>query len=89
VCGDEAGVRKPDPAPYRKAMAELGVSPAGCLVVEDSAVGVAAGLAAGVAVLAVPSLQPLQPIAGLVLRPTLAGLTVADLAELVDARSRS
>ena len=80
VCGDEAGARKPDPAPYRKAMTDLGVGPAGCLVVEDSGVGVAAGLAAGAAVLGVPSLQPLEARDGLVLRPTLAGLAVADLA---------
>ena len=87
VCGDEAGPRKPDPAPYRKAMADLGVGPAGCLVVEDSAVGVAAGLAAGAAVLGVPSLQPLDPRDGLVLRTTLAGLTLADLETLVTGRA--
>ena len=86
VCGDEAGARKPDPAPYRKAMADLGVDPAGCVVVEDSAVGVAAGLAAGAAVLGVPSLQPLQPREALVLRSTLTGLSAADLAGLVAAR---
>lgn len=84
VCGDEVPARKPDPAPYRAAMAALGVEPASCLVVEDSQVGVAAGLAAGTAVLGVPSLQPLQAISGLVLRPTLAGLTVADLAGMLD-----
>jgi HAD superfamily hydrolase (TIGR01509 family) len=88
VCGDEVPARKPDPAPYRQAMAALDVAADGCLVVEDSQVGVAAGLAAGASVLGVPSLQPLEGAAGLVLRPTLSGLTVADLADLVDQGER-
>ncbi|MBB3675216.1 HAD family hydrolase [Modestobacter versicolor] len=79
VCGDEVPARKPDPAPYLQAMAALGVEPGSSLVVEDSLVGVTAGLAAGAAVLGVPSLQPLEPLPGLVLRASLAGLTVADL----------
>jgi HAD superfamily hydrolase (TIGR01509 family) len=83
VCGDEVPARKPDPAPYRQAMAALGVEPGSSLVVEDSAVGVSAGLAAGAAVLGVPSLQPLEDRPGLVLRTSLAGLTVADLEDLV------
>jgi beta-phosphoglucomutase-like phosphatase (HAD superfamily) len=47
---------------------------------------VTAGLAAGAAVLGVPSLQPLEPMPGLVLRSSLAHLTVADLAVLVGHR---
>lgn len=83
VCGDEVPARKPDPAPYRQAMAALGVQPGSSLVVEDSAVGVTAGLASGAAVLGVPSLQSLEPRPGLVLRASLAGLAVADLADLL------
>ncbi|SHG21135.1 HAD family hydrolase [Geodermatophilus nigrescens] len=83
VCGDEVPARKPDPAPYLQATAALGVDPAACVVVEDSAAGVAAGLAAGAAVLGVPSLQPLAPADGLVLRDTLAGVGLADLERLV------
>jgi HAD superfamily hydrolase (TIGR01509 family) len=85
VCGDEVPARKPDPAPYLQAMAALGVEPRSSLVVEDSQVGVTAGLAAGAAVLGVPSLQPLEAADGLTLRETLAGLTVDDLALLLDA----
>jgi HAD superfamily hydrolase (TIGR01509 family) len=84
ICGDEVPARKPDPAPYRQAMAALGVEPGSSLVVEDSAVGVTAGLAAGAVVLGVPSLQSLDRRPGLVLRESLVGLTVADLAELLD-----
>jgi HAD superfamily hydrolase (TIGR01509 family) len=79
VCGDEAGARKPDPAPYRTAMTDLGVEPGACLVVEDSVVGTTSGLAAGASVLGVPLVQRLQPQPGLTLRLTLEGLTVADL----------
>jgi HAD superfamily hydrolase (TIGR01509 family) len=86
VCGDEVPARKPDPAPYLQAMAELGVQPSGCLVVEDSVAGSTAGLAAGAAVLGVPSLQPLPAIPGLVLRDTLAGVRLADLTEVLTAR---
>ncbi|WP_211308025.1 HAD family hydrolase [Geodermatophilus normandii] len=83
VCGDEVPARKPDPAPYLQAAEALGVDPADCVVVEDSGAGVTAGLAAGCAVLGVPSLQPLAPAPGLVLRGTLAGVGVADLERLV------
>jgi len=86
VCGDEVPARKPDPAPYLQAMAALGVEPGSSLVIEDSLVGVTAGLAAGAAVLAVPSLQPLEPAPGLALRSSLAGLTPTDLARLVAER---
>ena len=86
VCGDEAPARKPDPAPYREAMAALGVEPRSSLVVEDSQVGVTAGLAAGATVLGVPSLQPLEPRAGLALRDSLAGLGVAGLRALLAAQ---
>lgn len=47
VTVDDVGVGKPDPEGYLSAAAQLGVAPERCLVVEDSAVGVAAGRAAG------------------------------------------
>lgn len=43
---------KPSPSGYLKAADLLGVAPADCVVVEDSAVGVAAGAAAGMRVIA-------------------------------------
>jgi HAD superfamily hydrolase (TIGR01509 family) len=93
VCGDEVPARKPDPAPYRQAMAALGAGPAGSVVIEDSVAGVTSGLAAGAAVLGVPSLQPLPPAPGLTLRASLEGVGLAELREvlahrdLVDARA--
>jgi len=86
VCGDEVPATKPDPAPYRQAMAALGVDPAGSVVIEDSPSGAAAGLAAGAAVLGVPSLQPIPPAPGLVLRDTLAGVGLTELAAVLAGR---
>lgn len=50
---DEAAP-KPAPDVYLRAAAALGLAPANCLAVEDSAPGVAAALAAGMRVVAVP-----------------------------------
>ncbi len=83
VCGDEVPAVKPDPAPYRQAMTALGVHPGECVVVEDSVAGVTAGLAAGASVLGVPALQQLPERPGLTVLPTLAGVQVADLRELL------
>ncbi|WP_245820922.1 HAD family hydrolase [Geodermatophilus pulveris] len=87
VCGDEVPARKPDPAPYRQAVAALGVDAGGCVALEDSLVGATAGLAAGLAVLGIPSLQPLPELPGLVRRDTLAGVRLADLDGLLAARA--
>ena len=43
---------KPDPSGYLKAAEILGVEPSKCVVIEDSTVGVASGVAAGMKVLA-------------------------------------
>ncbi|UYG07550.1 HAD-IA family hydrolase [Halomonas sp. M4R1S46] len=44
------GVWKPDPALYLKAAEAMGYAPERCVVIDDAAVGVAAGLAAGMRV---------------------------------------
>src|SRR5215218_2946241 len=86
VCGDEVPANKPDPAPYRQAMEALGADPAGCVAIEDSRAGVTSALAAGAAVLGVPSVQTLPPAPGLVVAASLTDVGVADLAALLDAR---
>jgi HAD superfamily hydrolase (TIGR01509 family) len=88
VCGDEVPARKPDPAPYLQATGALGVEPGECVVVEDSESGVAAGLAAGAAVLGVPTVQELAPAPGLTLRNGLVGVDVAGLVDVLAARYR-
>jgi beta-phosphoglucomutase-like phosphatase (HAD superfamily) len=57
------------------------------VVVEDSLVGVTAGLAAGMAVLGVPALQPVPPAPGLTVRTTLVGIGLAELAGALAARA--
>ncbi|WP_456599312.1 HAD family hydrolase [Blastococcus sp. SYSU DS0616] len=86
VCGDEVPARKPDPAPYLQAAAALGVQPDSCVVVEDSLVGVTAGLAAGMAVLGVPAMQPVPPAPGLTLVERLVGVGVPELEAVLTAR---
>lgn len=44
---------KPDPEPYLLAARRLGVAPAQCTVIEDAPAGIAAGIAAGMRVVAV------------------------------------
>lgn len=47
VTADDVSAGKPDPEPFLKAAAELGVDPARCLVVEDAPAGIVAAQAAG------------------------------------------
>jgi HAD superfamily hydrolase (TIGR01509 family) len=87
VCGDEVPARKPDPAPYLQAMTALGVSPQGCVVIEDSLVGVTSGLAAGAAVIGVAGLQAVPPAPGLVQVDTLEGIGLSELADVLAGRA--
>ena len=65
ICGEDVRRGKPDPEPYMLAADRLGVPTAGCVVLEDSPTGIAAALAAGCPVIAVPSV-PVPPDPGLV-----------------------
>ena len=57
VCtGDEVERGKPDPEIFRLAASRLGVDPARCVVIEDTPLGVRAAKAAGMRVVAVPSI---------------------------------
>jgi mannitol-1-/sugar-/sorbitol-6-phosphatase len=53
VTADDVTFGKPDPEPYRRAAAALGVPEAECIVVEDAPMGVLAAKRAGMTVLAV------------------------------------
>ncbi|MER7835868.1 HAD family phosphatase [Streptomyces sp. NPDC096040] len=79
VAGDEVSRTKPYPDPYLLAAAGLGVDPARCAVVEDTATGVAAAEAAGCQVVAVPSVAPIAPAAR---RTVVTSLEEVDLAFL-------
>jgi len=52
VAAEDVTRSKPAPDGYQKAMAALGLSPADCLVIEDSVAGIAAGRSAGCIVVA-------------------------------------
>jgi mannitol-1-/sugar-/sorbitol-6-phosphatase len=58
VTGDDVEKGKPDPEPYLRAAATLGVPAAQCVVVEDAPAGVLAGKRAGMTVLAVATTHP-------------------------------
>jgi HAD superfamily hydrolase (TIGR01509 family) len=83
VCGDDAPATKPAPDPYLMAAAQLGVTPAHCVAIEDSPVGLRAARTAGCVVLVVPNDVAIEPEPGIEIRPTLEGVTVADLRALV------
>lgn len=71
VCADDVTRPKPDPEPYLKAAALLGLEPTRCVAVEDSPPGVASALAAGMTVVRVspvPAITDTVP-AGVVVVP--------------------
>jgi len=53
---------KPDPEPYVKAAAILGIEPASCVVVEDAPAGIRAGKAAGARVIGFPTTSPAEEL---------------------------
>jgi HAD superfamily hydrolase (TIGR01509 family) len=79
VTGDQVTRGKPHPEPYLHAARLLGVEPADALAVEDSPTGVASATAAGVPVLAVPHVLPVDAAPGRVVHPTLDGVDLAFL----------
>lgn len=83
VGGDEVERTKPDPEPYLVAAERLGAEPSRCVVIEDSPLGVAAGEAAGCAVLAVPSVAVIDPAPGRTVLASLRGVTPELLRGLV------
>ena len=79
ICGDEVVRGKPDPQPYRHAMDLLGLTAVDCLAVEDSPSGAQAAVAAGIAVLVVPSAIPVPEGPGRIFASSLIGATVEEL----------
>ena len=55
VCAGDYAKSKPDPEPFLLAASRLGVAPEGCLVFEDTDMGIQAATAAGMASVKVPS----------------------------------
>ncbi|WP_327270015.1 HAD family phosphatase [Streptomyces sp. NBC_01218] len=83
IAGDEVARTKPHPDPYLAAAAGFGAEPARCVVIEDTATGVAAAEAAGCVVVAVPSVAPIAPLAGRTVVGSLEDVDLAFLRRLV------
>ncbi|KUO18618.1 HAD-IA family hydrolase [Streptomyces dysideae] len=83
VTADDTEHTKPAPDPYLAACRALGVDPAACVAVEDTQTGVSSAEAAGCAVLAVPSLAPIEPAPGRTVLAGLEGVTPATLRSLL------
>ncbi|MFF5567401.1 HAD family hydrolase [Streptomyces sp. NPDC012623] len=81
VAGDEVARTKPHPDPYLVAARGLDADPARCVVIEDTATGVAAAEAAGCPVVAVPSVAAIAPAPG---RTVVGSLEEVDLVFLRD-----
>jgi sugar-phosphatase len=64
VTADDVERGKPDPEGYLRAAALLHADPAGCVVLEDAPAGVAAGLVAGMHVIAVLTSHTREELAG-------------------------
>jgi len=63
VCGSEVPQGKPAPDIFLRAAELLGAEPRECWVIEDSKPGVAAGLAAGMQVIAITNTHPAEELA--------------------------
>ncbi|MEU6253854.1 HAD-IA family hydrolase [Streptomyces sp. NPDC047043] len=88
VTADDTPLTKPAPDPYLAASRALGVDPARCVAVEDTPTGVSSAEAAGCAVLAVPSLAPIDAAPGRTVVASLEEVTPARLRALVGPRLR-
>lgn len=83
IAGDDVTRPKPYPDPYLQAADVLGVDIVDTVAIEDSPNGVRSAVAAGGAVLGVPHMLSLEGSGAHHLAPTLAGLTPADLGDLL------
>lgn len=83
IAGDEVLRGKPDPLPYLRAAELLGVPIERAVVLEDSPNGVQAGWSAGATVIAVEAMVHHEPRERVFVRPSLAGVRLAELRELV------
>jgi HAD superfamily hydrolase (TIGR01509 family) len=83
VCAQDVTQTKPAPEPYQLAAKLFGVQTCDCVVLEDSPNGVAAGEAAGCAVVAVPSFVSIEPAPGRLVLSSLEEVGVPLLRSLV------
>jgi len=82
ISGDDVENPKPFPDAYFAGANALGVAISDCVAIEDSIPGATSAFASGATVVGVPFMVPVPEDKTHVLWPTLAGRTLADLAEL-------
>ncbi|MGX7679705.1 HAD family hydrolase [Jatrophihabitans sp. DSM 45814] len=82
VTGDEVTRGKPDPEAYLVAARRLNADPTRCIAIEDSPAGIRSAEAAGCVTIAVPNQVPIKPVTSRIIVDSLAGVTIADLAQL-------
>lgn len=91
VTADDVARTKPDPEPYRRALALTDAAPGAALALEDSPAGIRGALAAGVAVLALPTADTRAPVAQMVADGELDGgavITLGEASARVEAAAR-
>ena len=86
VTGDAVTRGKPDPEPYLKGAAGLGVEAADCVAIEDSNPGARSAESAGCTVLVVPNHVPVLPGERRVFVESLSGVDTAFLQTLRQSR---
>lgn len=83
IAGDEVARTKPDPEPYLRAAAALGIDIQTAVVLEDSVNGVRAGWSSGATVIAVPHVVTVPDLDRVVVIDTLEGLDLERIEALV------
>ena len=87
ISGDMVERGKPDPEPYRRGAALLGLRPEDCIVVEDAPSGVGAGVAAGCRVLGVLGTHSLEELEGAEwVAPSLENIAVTIMPDKLELR---
>ncbi|QIK64616.1 HAD family phosphatase [Leucobacter viscericola] len=81
IGGDEVAKEKPDPDPYLRGAAMLGVPIEHCVAIEDSPTGLRSAHAAGAVAIGVPNLIDLSQAPSHALWPTLAGIDATILSQ--------
>lgn len=89
ISGDMVQQSKPHPESYLTAASILGVDPRHSIAIEDSVPGVAAAVASGAVVIAVPHMVPLEQSEHYTLVQSLTGSSLATLTEVYLTRRSS
>jgi len=82
ISANDVEVSKPDPMGYREAADRLGVQANECVVIEDSRVGVTAGMHSGALVIALPHFPDIPVAENVLVRESLEALTIEEIDDL-------